>query len=85
MVCYWPGGTGPVGPAIAGPTFELGRIYFLNFKKHCKLLKSKVRQLLPTAVLFNLRTYGIATLDLEIINVSSATESRYSLPVKNVV
>ena len=48
MVCYWPGGTGPVGPAIAGPTFELGRIYFLNFKKHCKLLKSKVRQLLPT-------------------------------------
>ena len=21
-----PGGTGPVGPAIAGPTFELGRI-----------------------------------------------------------
>ena len=33
MVCYWPGGTGPVGPAMARPTFELGRIYFLNFKK----------------------------------------------------
>ena len=23
-----PGGTGPVGPAVAGPTFELGRIIF---------------------------------------------------------
>ena len=23
-----PGGTGPVGPAMAGPIFELGRIFF---------------------------------------------------------
>ena len=23
-----PGGTGPVGPAMAGPTFELGRTFF---------------------------------------------------------
>ena len=26
---YRPGGTGPVGPAMAGPTFELGRNFFL--------------------------------------------------------
>ena len=31
------GGTGPVGPAMAGPTFEPGRIYIFYFKKHCEL------------------------------------------------
>ena len=36
-----PSGTSPVGPAMAAPTFELGRIYFFNFKKHCKLFKIK--------------------------------------------
>ena len=30
-----PGGTGPVGPAMAGPTFELGR-FLLKIKKECK-------------------------------------------------
>ena len=39
---YRPGGNGPVGPAMAGPTFELGRIYFyFILKKHCKLFKIK--------------------------------------------
>ena len=27
-----PGGTGPVGPAMEGPTFELGRIFYFNLK-----------------------------------------------------
>ena len=36
-----PGGTGPVGPAMAGPTFELGRTFFLNLRQNCKLLKIK--------------------------------------------
>ena len=35
-----PGGTGPVGPAMAGPTFELGRT-FLNSKQNCELLRIK--------------------------------------------
>ena len=48
-----PGGTGPVGPAMARPTFELGRIYiFLILKNIVNFLKSKVytkiRQLLLT-------------------------------------
>ena len=33
-----PGGTGPVGPAMAGPTSELGRIFFLILKI-CELFK----------------------------------------------
>ena len=28
-----PGGTGPVGPTMARPTFELGRIFFSSIKK----------------------------------------------------
>ena len=37
-----PGGTGPVGPALAGPTFELGRIYlFLILKNIVNFLKLK--------------------------------------------
>ena len=36
-----PGGTGAVGPAIAGPTFELCRIFFLNSKQNCELLRTK--------------------------------------------
>ena len=39
-----PGGTGPVGPAMAGPTFELGHIYFFYFilKNIVNFLKLKV-------------------------------------------
>ena len=38
-----PGGTGPVGPAMAGPTFGLGRISFTKIQnKTVKFLESKV-------------------------------------------
>ena len=37
---YRPGGTGPVGPAITEPTFELSRIFF-NLKKNCEFFKIK--------------------------------------------
>ena len=39
-----PGGTGPVGPAITGPTFEPGRIYIYFILKNSVnfLKKSKV-------------------------------------------
>ena len=36
-----PGGTGPVGPAMAGPIFELGRIFFNLKKNKCELFKIK--------------------------------------------
>ena len=40
---FRPGGTGLVGPAMAGPIFELGRIIFKNLDKiNVKFLKSKV-------------------------------------------
>ena len=40
LSCYM-GRTGPVGPAMARPTFELGRTFFLNLSQNCKLLRIK--------------------------------------------
>ena len=40
--CVRPCGTGPVGPAMARPTFELGRTFFKIQNKIVKFLESKV-------------------------------------------
>ena len=41
-----PSGIGPVGPAMAGPTFELGRIFFYLTKISVNSLKLKVYTIL---------------------------------------
>ena len=82
-----PGGTGPVGPAMARPTFELGRIFKKIFKNTVNYLKSKVHRIIRPHLLTGkwrqIRDSGIQPahlgqrhsklLDLEVINISSAT------------
>ena len=45
------GGAGPVGPAMAVPTFELGRIFKKIFKNIANFLKSKVYRIIRPQLL----------------------------------
>ena len=55
---YRHGRIGPVGLAMAGPTLQLGRIFF-NLRKHCELFKNKSSRKIATNVIRQHSTYAL--------------------------
>ena len=72
-----PGGTGPVGSAMAGPTFELGRIIFKIQNKTVNFLESKVYIVKRRPLLTGKRQIATAAFELGTLHSDSWFENCY--------